>query len=291
MNPSHSPHAACCVCQATERRTAFHVNRIDVIECQRCGHRFADLIATADHVTATYSDEYFFGGGAGYQDYTSEREMLRNRGRYFARLMKPYSTAGKLLDVGAAAGYLAQGFADCGWHVQGIEPNQSMVQLAQESKLDVHHAALDEFETSDRFDLITLIQVIAHLPNPHEAMGRVSALLRPGGYCLIETWNRRSWTARLLGKHWHEYSPPSVLNFFSRDGLDQLCSRHGLRTVKHTRPRKWIKGSHAKSLLRYKLGSGMVARLATPMFWCVPNQLSIPYPAEDLFCTIYQKQV
>jgi hypothetical protein len=41
---------------------------------------------------------------------------------------------------------------------------------------------------------------------------------------IIETWNRDDWVARLLGRHWHEYSPPSVLHWFNPDGLRRLVN-------------------------------------------------------------------
>lgn len=280
----------CCVCASNESALVFEVDGIGVLECSKCGHRYADLHVTADHVERVYGDDYFSGGGAGYHDYLSESKMLRHRGRRYAMLMKQHMTAGKLLDVGTAAGCILQGFADVGWQVEGIEPNASMAAAARERGLRIHSTTFEAFETNERYNLITMIQMIAHFVDPDAMVLRAAELLAPGGFCIIETWNRDSLTARTFGTHWHEYSPPSVLHFFGKQGVDRLCERHGLRLVRQGCPKKWIKGGHAKSLLRYKLNSGgTVSRLVARMLGLIPDNLSIPYPAGDLFWGLYQK--
>ena len=79
-------------------------------------------------MTSNYSDDYFFKGGAGYSDYTLEKDMLIKRGEYYADKISKYLVAGKVLDVGAAAGFLLKGFENKGWEGTGIEPNHSMVE-------------------------------------------------------------------------------------------------------------------------------------------------------------------
>ena len=99
---------------------------------------------------------------------------------------------------------------------------------------------------------------------------------------MIETWNARSLTARIFGRRWHEYSPPSVLRIFTRRSLRELCLSVGFEEIATGRPRKWISGRHAASLLAHK-GYGKLARL-------VPTGALLPYPSEDLFWMILRKR-
>ncbi len=71
--------------------------------------------------------------------------------------------------------------------------------------------------------IITMIQVMAHFVDPLDAFDRVARANKNDGLCLIETWNCQSLTARLFGKAWHEYSPPSVLHWFSPARLARLA--------------------------------------------------------------------
>jgi hypothetical protein len=117
----------------------------------------------------------------------------------------------------------------------------------------------------------------------------VRTLLRPGGYLLIESWDSESWTARLFGRHWHEYSPPSVLHYFSRSSLLRLAQLHGFRLLASGRPAKKISAGHAKSLLEHKL-RGPAFRLLRPLLGIIPEGLVLPYPSEDLRWMLFQKQ-
>ena len=85
----------------------------------------------ADHVRNVYGDHYFTGGGAGYPDYLADGELLRERGRGYARLIAGATTPGRVLDIGAAAGFVLQGLCDEGWRGAGIEPNAAFWEKAR----------------------------------------------------------------------------------------------------------------------------------------------------------------
>jgi len=78
-----------------------------------------------------YSDDYFSGGGAGYDDYTLQANMLIPRGEYYAGKMNKYMPVGKVLDIGSAAGFILKGFENKGWKGTGIEPNSSMAEYGR----------------------------------------------------------------------------------------------------------------------------------------------------------------
>jgi SAM-dependent methyltransferase len=243
-----------------------------------------------DHIAATYDDRYFEGGAAGYQDYLSEAGILIGHGRRYGRLMADYSKVGRVLDVGAAAGFVLKGYMESGWRGEGIEPNPRMAEYARTRLgVQVTTGSLENFHADTAFDLVSMIQVIAHFINPKSALKAADSLTRPGGFWLIETWNRESLTARLLGKHWHEYSPPSVLHWFSPKGLNRLAAEFSFREVARGKPNKWITGRHAKSLVRYRLESAHLGRPFTSLVRLLPDSLNLPYLAEDLFWMIFQK--
>lgn len=270
---------------------SFKVNDYNVLECEVCGHQSADLPVITSHVDAIYTDEYFFGGGAGYTDYLTESDLLIDHGRRYAKILSRYTKPGLMLDVGAAAGFLLQGFVDQGWKGVGIEPNARMAEHARSQLgIDVDVGSFETFQADKRFDLITMIQVIGHFVDVQKAFEVAYKHLAASGFILVESWDRESWTARLFGKRWHEYSPPSVVHWFSKDGLKQLGARYGLKTIAIGRPGKWLNGSHARSLLKHKLGSGGRGRSLSLLTPLIPSRLPIPYPSEDLFWILFQKE-
>ncbi len=259
-------------------------------ECGCCGHRHAEAEVSSDHVGRVYDDHYFTGGGAGYRDYLSEDRILRAHGRRYARMLLRFRSPGKMLDVGCAAGFLLAEMTEAGWEGDGLEPNARMARFARdELGLSVHHSSLEEFQDRDPYDLVSMIQVLAHFVDPKAALQKAASLIRPGGHLLIETWDHKSYTARFFGKHWHEYSPPSVLHWFSREGLAEFLEGEGFTVVSSGRPVKWLNSGHAKSLLRYKLKQSRLGRVVSRGLGIVPDQIPLPYPSEDLFWLLLRR--
>jgi SAM-dependent methyltransferase len=241
-------------------------------------------------VRQVYNDHYFHGGEAGYPDYLSERDILISHGRRYARLLKNYTTAGTVLDVGAAAGFVLKGFEESGWSGIGIEPNPRMAEFGRtQLGIQVEAGTIEQFQTSETYDLISMIQVIAHFVDPRKAFEVAAEITKPAGLWLIETWNRESFVARVLGQHWHEYSPPSVLHWFSPEGLRCLAKQFGFSEVACGRPSKRLNAAHAKSLLHYKLQDSRLAVIASRPLDLIPDHLSIPYPNYDLFWALFQR--
>ncbi len=282
--------ASCPLCSESSRRR-FERHGFWIRDCDRCAHRFAELLPTTEHVESTYDDDYFRGGGAGYRDYVADAELLRERGAWYGRMLGPRLPAGRLLDVGAAAGFWLAGMTDHGWSGRGIEPNVAMATHARERLgLDVMPGTLEDALLNEEFDLIAMIQVVAHFVDVRRALETAARLTRDEGYWLIETWDRASWTARILGRSWHEYSPPSVLHWFSADGLAGAATRCGFSEIARGRPRKRIRGRHAKSLLRHGFGESALGRLASGALNVIPDGLTLPYPTDDLFWMLLRKQ-
>jgi SAM-dependent methyltransferase len=294
MPPSASNSAAdsafpCPVCSAPSA-PIFRAGEYPIRLCSACHHRFAELIPASNHVGTVYDDTYFFGGGAGYANYLDEAVLLRGHGTRYTRILRRFCPPGTVLDIGCAAGFIMDGFRAAGWQPTGLEPNPRMADHARtELGIEVHTSALEDFRPDASFDLVTMIQVIGHLAALHPSMDVVRALLRPGGYLLIESWDAESWTARVFGRRWHEYSPPSVLHYFSRTSLLTLAQLHGFRLVASGRPAKKIAAGHAKSLLQHKLRAPGF-RLLHPILRLIPEGLVLPYPSEDLRWMLFHKQ-
>ena len=280
----------CPICQHNSN-VFFTAHGYGIRDCSGCGHRFADLTTSLAHTEAVYGDQYFQGGGAGYPDYLGEARILRDHGRWYGKRLRKYVPTGTLLDVGAAAGFVLQGFVDCGWQGDGIEPNARMAEHArQQLGLNVQAGALESLNPAKTYDLVSLIQVIAHFADLRQALQVAANATKPHGYWLIETWNKDSFAARLFGQNWHEYSPPSVLHWFAPTTLKTLAAQFGFAEIARGRPSKWINGGHATSLVQYKLQGIPLGRQAGKLLDLLPEHMPLPYLADDLFWMLLQKK-
>ncbi|MBU2975112.1 class I SAM-dependent methyltransferase [Zobellia sp. B3R18] len=274
----------CPLC-ASESKFTFKINGFDIHDCVSCNHRFANIKTDEKHVDNTYDDSYFNDGGAGYSDYLLESDLLYERGKRYAKKMEQIiGKKGRVLDVGAAAGCILKGYVDEGWNGIGIEPNHQMAQYGRKKyNLQIEQGAFESFRPHERFDLVSMIQVVPHFYEQQKAFMNASKVLKDDGFLLIESWNRQSISARVFGKSWHEYAPPSVLHWYSLEGLTIFLKNFGFERVSHGRPSKKISGRHIKSLLEYKIGKNFMLNM-------IPEKVNFPYPSEDLFWALFRKK-
>ncbi len=280
---------ACPSCLGT-MTFAFEKNGYSIFCCDTCGNGAVDGEFGASHVKDNYDDKYFFGGGAGYPDYLSEAGLLRDQGMRYGQLLCKYAKPGRLLDVGSAAGFIQAGLSDAGWSTLGLEPNRTMARHAEDVLgLKVVQGTIEGVGELGEFEAVCLIQVIGHFHDLASAMESVARLTRKDGYCLVEYWRMDSPLARLFGHRWQEYSPPSVLYWFTRAGLNALMGRHGFEPVARGAPKKYITLGHATSLIKYLTMRSRFSGLLTKPLDLFPADLQIRYPAFDLEWQLFRK--
>ncbi|MDR2092773.1 MAG: bifunctional 2-polyprenyl-6-hydroxyphenol methylase/3-demethylubiquinol 3-O-methyltransferase UbiG [Azoarcus sp.] len=147
--------------------------------------------------------------------------------------------AGKdVLDIGCGGGVLTEGMAARGANVTGIDLSEKALGVARlhlfESglKVDYRHIAAEDFaEThAGRFDIVTCMELLEHVPNPASTVAACARLVRPGGQVFFATLNRNpksylfaiigaEYALRLLPRGTHDYArfiKPSELAGFCR---------------------------------------------------------------------------
>jgi len=184
-----------------------------------------------------YEGDYFTGGkhGFGYTDYDRDKQaMIPTFETYLRRIARHAAPApGKrLLDVGAATGFFLDLARQAGWETAGIEPAETAAAVARGKKLDVKTGILEpDVYTESSFDVITLWDVIEHLPDPVATMRLITALLKPGGVVAINTPDSSSLWSKLMGSRWHMLCPPEHLCLFSTHSFDLMLAQIGLRML------------------------------------------------------------
>lgn len=276
-------------CQENKREL-FTKNGYQIFTCEKCDHCFAEISDTTNHVSKIYSDTYFFDGKAGYPNYFEEKDLLLAAGKRYAQLIRNYTLPGKLLDVGCAAGFITKGFANDGWMCRGIEPNNTMASYGRsELGIDIETMSLENYKSDEQFDLICLIEVIGHFYDLDKALRNISSLVKEGGLVLVESWNKNSAIARLQGKNWHEYSPPSVLHWFTDKSISKVFENFGLQLLAKGHPKKYIKIKHALSLLDETLPNFIFKKKLLNMTNLLVGQHTLRYPLHDLKWYLFKK--
>ena len=148
-----------------------------------------------------------------------------------------------VLDVGCGGGILAESMAARGAHVTGIDMAEAPLEVARlhllESGQQVDYRQITAEQLAEempgRFDAVTCMEMLEHVPDPASVIAACAALVRPGGQVFFSTINRNpksylfaivgaEYVLRMLPRGTHDYAKfirPSELSHWIRAaGLD-----------------------------------------------------------------------
>jgi 2-polyprenyl-3-methyl-5-hydroxy-6-metoxy-1,4-benzoquinol methylase len=147
------------------------------------------------------------------------------------RLINKIHARGKLLDIGCGTGAFLQVCKNDGWTVNGIEPDEGARAMAQiKLGATIERDILTSF-SEEKFNVITLWHVLEHVHQLNETVEKIENLLSLGGKVVIAVPNINSYDAKHFGKYWAAYDIPKHLYHFSRETLELLMKKHGIKLV------------------------------------------------------------
>ena len=143
---------------------------------------------------------------------------------------EPWRRLNRWLDVGCGAGALLAAAERRGWEVIGTEVALGAAEAVRARGFDVRVGQLERLGLPQgRFDVVSLVEVVEHHPDPRALFAAAATLVRPGGAIYVTTPHGRGISARLLGTRWSVVAPPEHLQLFSARGLQEALSAAGLR--------------------------------------------------------------
>ena len=160
-------------------------------------------------------------------DYISSKVNLKNK---------------KILDVGCGGGILAESLALNGANVKGIDLADGPLEVAkireQKRNLGITYEKIETsklIKKKEKFDVITCLEMLEHVPDPEKTVKECSELLNNNGDIFFSTINRnlKAFTLAILGAEYilnilpkgtHDYEklikPSELLTYIDNGGLD-----------------------------------------------------------------------
>lgn len=148
-----------------------------------------------------------------------------------------------VLDVGCGGGLLCEAMARNNARVTGIDASSAVIVTAKahrdEQQLDIEYAVCtaEQFASEGvrRFDAVTCMELLEHVPDPPALLRACARLLEPGGSLVLATLNRtlKAYAAAVLGAEYvlrllprgtHDYArfirPSELRRWLVAAGLD-----------------------------------------------------------------------
>lgn len=214
-------------------------NSFEIYKCNQCD---AIFVGGKYDVSKIYSEDYFSGAksGFGYVDYDRDKAPMVKTFDYFLTVIEKFCPEkGKLLDVGAASGFFLKIAQKRGWNVNGVEISEFAASKAREKELDVITGAIEDLQNcGECFNVITMWDVIEHMPDFASTLDATNKLLENGGIIAINTPDSGSFVAKMLGKSWHLLTPPEHLVIFNQKNLSDLLKKKGFKILVITKKGK-----------------------------------------------------
>ncbi|MCP5070772.1 MAG: class I SAM-dependent methyltransferase [bacterium] len=216
----------CPFCGGDAQGTVCHTstNEGETFNFERCGACrgvFLSPMPSASRLDAAYEETYY---GERASKFVGPVEWVIGlfRGRRAARVARLLPAGGRVLDIGCGNGQFLGRLAARGHEAYGIEiPGKAAERAATVPGVQVQARSLARGDHAPgSFDVVTLWHVFEHLREPHETLGAIRELLKPGGYLFLSLPNIDSWQARLFGGRWLHHDPPRHLFYLGPKELE-----------------------------------------------------------------------
>jgi len=228
-------HYPCAVCGSEQKQLLYKVKGFDIVQCKKCDFVFVDPRIKNEDLYKIYSDNYFTSqtDGYGYKDYELTSHLRIKTFQKWIDGIEPYlsKTKGPVLDIGCASGYFIELMRDKGWDVEAVELDKNMIEKVKAKNFKVFERPFEEFTSSKKFKLITMFDVLEHIPDLKTTFQKFHELLDEDGVVALITPDFGSTQRKLFGKKWFQYKPQEHIQYFSPATLAKAVTPYGLEVI------------------------------------------------------------
>ena len=204
-------------------------------QCSRCRLIYISPRPSPAEVAKLYADN------SAHTDLDNlARNELHRRlcARHTLRILRNYAPEGRLLEIGAGAGFFLDEARRAKYSVAGIDLNKLQADKMALNGIECDTRPLENAFPGEMFDIIYHCDVTSHFYDPIEEFSIMAGRLKPGGILLFETGNfgdiDRKWYRRIPS-----FQYPDHLFFLSAGNIPTLLSMSGFR---HLRTYKFSRG-------------------------------------------------
>ncbi|HWY57334.1 MAG TPA: class I SAM-dependent methyltransferase [Terriglobales bacterium] len=233
----------CRICGSSSFFPYLQGRGYQIVECLECGLRYINPQPTDRELREFY---------AGFDlDSTWRGDGEERFDRAMRDFVLQFRRSGSVLDVGSSRGNFLLAMRAAGFSVFGVEPSPKNSEFARSANgIDSYTGTIEEFlaaPTRRPFDVITVLNVIEHVPDPKQVLTGLRELLVSCGLLILAVPDARlhsliGGTRQKLGfgdPFWMHtrkhplvgFDPPAHLCSFEPKTISQLTEKCGFQTL------------------------------------------------------------
>lgn len=237
LKSEYSQVVNCPYCGSLQSRKEFLLNGFNHVECTECQTLYVTPRLKNSSIEELYSDEYYseFYQNSMLPAFETRKEKIGKR-KFNQVIELSRLNSGRVLDIGCGIGEVSDVFLDNGWETHVTEMNNRAHQwLLTRNHHEVFHGTFDDYQTTEKFDVIMAWGVVEHVVDPHQFLSKVKKLLKPGGLfvsevphgnCLLVDYSRNTGLdpERILMGEQH-------IVLYSKKAYEQIHMKAGLKPL------------------------------------------------------------
>ncbi len=206
--------------------------------CYNCGGYFLNPYPNKKQISSFYTNQKLnkvtsSTANQFKKKWLSEDRFKRDHSQYIEPLLK-YKKGGKLLDFGSGEGWFVHHATLNGFDALGVDFDSRRIKsgkkIFQGKLMKGTLNTLDKFEQKS-FDVISILNIIEHLPNPSIFLQKCSRILKNDGIFMIMIPTVDSLQFEILKNHFYWFMAPYHINLFSHKGIKNLLSRYNFSII------------------------------------------------------------
>jgi SAM-dependent methyltransferase len=214
----------CYNCGSDQKAFYAEENSFSLVKCDGCGLLFVENRPDEQEISQAHKQGKHFGE----KEFDVTGRFHSERISQYLKVLedlfeKDLNDKKTWLDIGCGHGEFMVAVKKYSGGVittKGTEPNIRKQESARSRGLDVSYFDLESHD--EKYDIISLLNVYSHLPDPPAFINSLKNLLKPGGELILETGDTADLSAN---DHYRPFYLPDHLSFASEGILTEILKK------------------------------------------------------------------